>query len=467
MCENQPMPITLAIADCQMDLRVVSFSGHDALNATYRFDIDLISHDPYLDIQSLPSRMAFLSLGHRLDEPGFHGQICHARQLYAGTCLSLYRITLMPRLQGLEQHCQRRVFHDLSVPQIIVQVLEEHGLDQHGYRFEPLVGIYPPRPLCVQHDETDLQLLQRLCEEEGIHLRFEHSRSRHLMILADDPVSFPEQPRPSLFQGGTTGQDHAPGISYLAERLELSTGAGNCDDPWREAPDLERMGQDRIQPEQDAAVNQPAYDTRAVHRHDDQQAHRRQVGVRKLERLRCERRTVLGRSNQLGTLSGQIIRTVEHPDPLFNDQWLLVEVLHIGRQPQALEGGDPHDMAAILELITAPHALPQTLRSNPVEPFSQGYRNAFRVLPWALPFRPARQRSTANAHAHAHAHEYDNSLAVLAGQRLVMHASQTLCVHTAKARFELSADSIRFSGPPAITIAPPFGGRPSLLAPGD
>ncbi|KPY91672.1 hypothetical protein ALO43_200379 [Pseudomonas tremae] len=42
MRKDLQMPIILAITDCQTDLHVISFTGRDALNEAYRFDIWLI-----------------------------------------------------------------------------------------------------------------------------------------------------------------------------------------------------------------------------------------------------------------------------------------------------------------------------------------------------------------------------------------------------------------------------------------
>ena len=59
----------------------------------------------------------------------------------------------------------------------------------------------PLRPFCIQYEESDLALLQRLCEEEGIHYHFEHQRDGHVLVLADDSLSFPQEPVLTPFQG--------------------------------------------------------------------------------------------------------------------------------------------------------------------------------------------------------------------------------------------------------------------------
>ncbi|WP_426224898.1 type VI secretion system Vgr family protein [Pseudomonas sp. DSP3-2-3] len=392
MFEDKQMPITLKLTGSLMDLRVLGFTGHDALNELYRFDVDLISSNPHLDIDSLTGNAAWLAFG--VEHAGVHGLVDSARQLYAGTCLSLYRITLTPSLLKLEQSRQRRVFTDLSVPQLITQLLDNHGLDQNCYRFAQPVGMYPPRDWCVQYDETDLHLLQRLCEEEGIHFRFEHSPTGHQLIFADDPASFPER-QGALRLQRDENLHCQPTLGYLSERLTIHAGTGAHDPLWRHCKTSSARSTTTAQSDAPSAHNQPFDTGTDTSRPGDEEAHHRQISARTLERLRCERRHIQGWSSYCALTSGQIIQVLDHPVTLFNDQWLLVKVHHWGKQPEVLEGCDPHDMAGILDAAVgaadeeqAPWMV-QLSRLPELEPFDHGYRTGFGVLPWALTFRPS------------------------------------------------------------------------------
>jgi type VI secretion system secreted protein VgrG len=383
MSKDQQMPITLAIDGRQMDLPVINVSGYEALNVPYSFTLDVLSTDPQLPLKELERQGAYLVL--RADH-GVHGRIMSVTRVYAGVRLSLYRICLGPALLDLQQQPQRRVFQGLNVPQIIVQLLDGQGIDKSTYFFEPLVGVYPPRDLCVQHDETDLHLLQRLCEEEGIHFRFEHQETGHLLIFADDPVCFSHRKFPVEFQLPALRSWHSPAIWYLAERWGLH------------APVLShRTRQKACEP--NFMTPEPREQSSANHRYEasansriptEQHAHERQISARALERHRCERRNVLGISAELPLLSGQIIQVQEHPEARFNDQWLVTEVIHAGKQPQALKGYPAEDVAAILDAIKSPPDRPfSPPRHCEIPTFDRGYRNSFRVLQWEMPFRAA------------------------------------------------------------------------------
>jgi type VI secretion system secreted protein VgrG len=396
MRDDQPMPITLAIADCQAELHVISFSGLDALNEVYRFDVDLISPDPLLDAASWTGREAFLCLGP--PEHGIHGQVFHARQHYAGTCLSHYRLSLMPGLQNLARCRQRRVHQDLAAPELIGALLREHGIAPGAYRFDRTVGMYPRQPTRIQYDETDLHFLQRVCEEEGLHFRFEHSRSRHLLVFADDPASFAEHSPPLRFKAGGSTDSTAPALEHLTERWLTPPARLHPSFPMpHAAADLAPVSKGASQ---GRAANQPLEEPAAGHATQGAGAIERQRSIRELERLRCERRGFQGSSNDTGLRSGLVIPVLDHPEPLFNDHWLLTRVKHSARQLDVLEGYDPHDIAAVVSSSrvdaeasrAVTQAVTQTQDQDQDKSQKHRYGNSFDALPWATPYRPPLKR---------------------------------------------------------------------------
>ena len=347
MHHDQHVTMTLAIAEGPGDLQIVGINGHEQLNQPFCFDVDLVSATPALNCSALLQRDASLKLGH--GEPAgnvFDGQIQAARCLFHGPELSLYRVRLMPPVQRLASRVRRHAWNGLTVPQIIERLLRSHQLADDAFRFEHLIGEYPAREHCVQFDETDLHLLQRLCEEEGISFRFEHQAGRHVLVFSDDPAGFPEWPE-------------SVQVEHLAEQWSMrtcySSHAAECDTPQG----------------------------------------RHQVSVRTLERVRCERREIMGRSAHPWLRSGQVVRVDGHPDPLFNDQWLLTEVRHRARQLAPLRDARAENIIGILQAMARDDIAATYGNGNhdPGHGFDQSrlhsYSNRFRVIPWAMPFRPS------------------------------------------------------------------------------
>jgi len=347
MHHDQHVTMTLAIAEGPGDLQVVGINGHEQLNRPFCFDVDLVSSNPALNCIALLQRDASLILD--LQEPAsnvIHGQIQTARCLYHGSDLSLYRLRLVPPVQRLADRVRRHAWNGLTVPQIIERLLRDHRLAEGAFRFEHLTGEYPPREHCVQFDETDLHLLQRLCEEEGISFRFEHQARRHVLVFSDDPAGFPERPV-------------AVQVEHLAEQWSMrtcySSHAAECDTPQG----------------------------------------RHQASVRSLERVRCERREIMGRSAHPWLRSGHVIRVDGHPDALFNDQWLLTEVRHRARHLEPLRDAYSENIIGILQAI-ATDDIAATFGNGAHDPGRgldesrlHSYSNRFAVIPWAMPFRPS------------------------------------------------------------------------------
>jgi type VI secretion system secreted protein VgrG len=383
MGTDQPMPVTLDIADCRMDLMVISFKGVDSLNEVYRYDIDLVSTDPHLDAARWSGRDAFLCFGP--PECGVHGRICDVSQPYAGTCLSHYRVSLMPSLHLLARRRQRRAHLDIAVPALISRMLEEYGIEPGGFRFDTLVGSYPPQSARVQYDETDLHFLQRTCEEEGIHFRFEHSRGGHVLVFADDPASFPEHLPALHFDPEGGARQGGPMLRHLAQQWSMPVarvGTPIRHQHWASAPSTCPRDE-----HQGRATNQP-FDEPPVERLLRSEADlQRQRRVRDLERLRSDRQRVHGRSDRTDVHSGRIVLVAGHPDSALNDQWLVIGIRHSASQLQVLEGQDPHDIAAIIA------GLPTDSSGQVPGATQYGYSNEFDALPWTTTFRPPLRRA--------------------------------------------------------------------------
>jgi type VI secretion system secreted protein VgrG len=178
----------LDVAGLPDPFEVLAFTGTEALNEPFVFDVDLLIDDPALDLASLLFRSAVLHI--EAQQSFFHGQLHELVQRDYGQSSRLCQVQLRPRLACLSQRFSQRIFSARSVPQILDQVLKEHGITGRNRRFE-LNGDYPPRDFCTQYRESDLQFLQRLCAQERIQYHFEHSASRHCVVFGDGDGHLP------------------------------------------------------------------------------------------------------------------------------------------------------------------------------------------------------------------------------------------------------------------------------------
>lgn len=343
MLNDQETPFTLTLTDGPLCLPVLRFSGKEALNQPFRFEVDVIGLAPALPPSSLLRQPAYLRLG---ADHGIHGLIHSVSCEHRASHRIGYRLSLVPQLLNLAQAPRRRVFVQASVPAILAQLLGEHGLAADAYRIEMSVGHYPPRPFCIQYEESDLDVLQRLCEEEGIHYHFEHRPHGHVVVFADDNLSLPQEPLPVPF--AVADDSPSPRLSSLFQRHDAT--------PLVTAPGIRNRGQQVIA---DDAANHPLPTLNPLQLSGEQR-HAEQRSRRHLQRQRCQSRSIHGRSDCSALRSGQLLQISGHPINAFNEQWLITELQHQGQHPSILDpASDVHR-----------------------------YRNDFSALPWSTEFRP-------------------------------------------------------------------------------
>jgi type VI secretion system secreted protein VgrG len=375
MSTAQPVVFTLTIPSAPGDFKVLAFSGREAIGAPFRFDLELVSDDADIDLDALLLQPAFLSFGK--DQGGVHGLIESLAQGETGNRLTRYSLSLVPHLARLALRTHSRIFQQRSVPQILAQLLEEHGIPADTADFQALPEDYPAREHRVQYAETDLQFFQRLCEEDGLHYHFRHSDSGHVLVFGNDAQVFDSlaQPLPYLPSAAAAavtrfGLRLASRPSALALRsYDFQQSHLTLEASFTQPPQTDADG------ETGNAVLSPesyAFDPRF---RDGKTG--KQLAQHTLEARRVDQRRAEGMANHTGLRAGHLFNLGQHPREDCNRLWLLTEVRHQGRQPQVLE---EHAEAF------ADH-LPAEAGWEDAGAFSQGYRNRFSAIPGDQAFR--------------------------------------------------------------------------------
>jgi len=88
---------SLKVEDYVGDLQVLSFTGTEGISQPFRFDLELVSENPDLDLEKLLHKQAFLAFDPQ--GSGIHGQIYRVAQGDAGKRLTRYKVSLVPQLQ--------------------------------------------------------------------------------------------------------------------------------------------------------------------------------------------------------------------------------------------------------------------------------------------------------------------------------------------------------------------------------
>jgi type VI secretion system secreted protein VgrG len=201
------------------DLQVLSFTGTQAISEPFALELEVLIDDPWLDVPSLMYKAAFLSFKGR--DCGIHGQVQGVMRSHFRPGPACYQLTIGPRLACLAQRYTPRIFQCMTATQIIRQVLREHGIRKHSYRFD-LKAEPRLREYCAQYRETDLELVQRLCAEEGIHFHFQHSRQGHELVFGEGLRGFLRAPVANFKQALMQ-----PGVVRFSTSTELDDQVDN------------------------------------------------------------------------------------------------------------------------------------------------------------------------------------------------------------------------------------------------
>ncbi|MGV0270738.1 type VI secretion system Vgr family protein [Klebsiella michiganensis] len=167
----------LDIPSCVANIDVEGFSGSEAMSALYRYTINFTSTDKNIDARQMLSKPATLIMGagnllSLTDRKVVHGVVTRFERTGGSADEAQYCIVLEPFLALLgNQFRTHRFFVNKSVPEVVTEVLTEHGLKDWEYEFT-LKADYPKREQINQYQENDLAFIERLLAEVGIFYFF-------------------------------------------------------------------------------------------------------------------------------------------------------------------------------------------------------------------------------------------------------------------------------------------------------
>jgi type VI secretion system secreted protein VgrG len=200
------------------ELLLQGFSGSEGISRLFRFDLWMHSEKSTLDFAQIIGKKAtirikmeggkFRHLNGLIDTFAQAGstQVQVANQT---VMLANYTAALVPWLFMLSYTSDCRIYQDKTAPEIIEAVFKENDFSDFALRLQ---GSFRKREYCVQWNETDLNFVLRLMEEEGIFYFFEHEESKHTLVLANQ------------------SSDFKPSPLYPTARYESLEGAGRRED---------------------------------------------------------------------------------------------------------------------------------------------------------------------------------------------------------------------------------------------
>ena len=156
-----------------------------------------------------------------------------------------YEILIEPHFKLLKYNTQNRIFHNLTVKEIVQEVLTGNGLsDSTHFKFR-LQASYSNREYTVQYNETDFDFVSRLLEHEGIFYFFDHTGNTDVLVMADKIEAIKpiiQNPKVDLKMESGLSHGGADHILSFKRKYQMVTGKAKIKDYNDRTPSLNVIG---------------------------------------------------------------------------------------------------------------------------------------------------------------------------------------------------------------------------------
>lgn len=242
----------------------------------------------------------------------------------------VFRVRLVPPLAALAHREDSRIYQDKGPVDVIKELLAAAGVDKVDWR---LRTDYPPREYIVQYRETELELIHRLMEEEGIFYFFSHSGGEATMIVSDTTEAIAEQLAVPTVLGLSAGTGATDPLFSFEVTSRLATSSVHLRDFDFEKPDM------KPEATRDApfVIPQPYYEYPAGFLKG--QDGERKAAAR-LEELRAEAITSRATTNASNLEVGKMFAVTGAAQESLNKSYVITDLRSRGRQSMTGAGRD-------------------------------------------------------------------------------------------------------------------------------
>jgi len=217
-----------------------------------------------------------------------------------------------------------RVFQDISVPDIVALILDEHRHrnPRIAAAFEhtrQLLREHPPRSYCVQFNESDHAFMERLLAEEGISYHFHFSvdqlQPRHCLHLSDSSLFDPDRARPLRYRNALT-EDRDDDLQQWQERHHLVPSTVTLSSYDYASAQVQQGSDDAVLdrelPASDATLGLQAHEAQTLYYASGNQDLDRYARLR-MQARELRARTWLGEGQLRTLVTGDAVTIEQHP----------------------------------------------------------------------------------------------------------------------------------------------------------
>ncbi|TNJ42338.1 type VI secretion system Vgr family protein [Phaeobacter sp. B1627] len=322
-------------------------------------------------------------------------------QKYSGLCISVenfgfrdgytqFVAEVRPWFWLLTRTEDCRVFQNMTAPDIIKQVLSDHGFSDYK---DSMSGSYAQRDYCLQYRESDYAFLCRLMEEEGIYFFFDSNSSQSTaekLVFADGlsahkPIS--ENPSAEFHIRDDADRRRGEHVAELSKIEQVTRGKVTLNDFDFTTPQADLKVSDAQAKGKHKYKNFEVYDYQAHYRKDSA----RGTG---LARARMDAEALTYQqwrgASSLRTLgAGYTFKLTKHADTDSNNDFLVIEATHYLKVDSEFGERERGVRTAQKQEGMRRDLVAQNL-DFPKEMEKDSYANTFRVIEKSVQFRAPR-----------------------------------------------------------------------------
>lgn len=392
---NEPM-FTFEIIDPQCDFSVIDFRAREWISAPYEVSLTL-AKEKEIAFSDAIGKEALLEIAGK-ENRFFHGILSQFVKTGKKGAFYLYKATLVPDLWRLSLKQDCRIFQNMDTPAIVKDVLDKADITSVDVSN---LTQYAKREYCVQYRETDLNFISRLLAEVGIFYFFEHANDDHKLVFGDSDshykditgdtkVKFTQDLGEETVGTFVVSQHiHSDKVTLRDFRFRDPTNPLSKADPASDK-DWERYDypggycvHDTKKPDGSPKEDAADYDEIILEDKTDGAAHKNFAKIRQEEAEMFKERAE-GQSNCPRFTPGFVFELTDHDLDDFDKEYVLLEMVHTGSQPQVLEA-----VAVRYENATYSNeflCIPDTVTFRPL-----GYSHGWTGIPPSETFRPLKE----------------------------------------------------------------------------
>jgi type VI secretion system secreted protein VgrG len=312
---------------------VQEFAITENISQLFAANIVFAHQDPALDFEQIVGRVARFAI--ETDEDlmptrAWYGIVSSCEQLAAQEDgLSMYEVTIVPRLWLLTERRNYRIFQQMSDLDVVLSLLREWGIS-FELRMSP--AKHPTRKLRVQYAETDYNFVSRLLQESGISFFFDSAAPGSKLILTNQPELGARRKRPLPFRSGSFDAEGEYATGVRTRRKLRPAKYVMADHDYRKPADYRLLAsahQTATEVEEqlerfhyvpgaflfggNSGEDTPAADDRGKTRTDEKQANR--IVNQRLDAQRGNALTFGFEVNVVDVATGTTVCLLDHPRP--------------------------------------------------------------------------------------------------------------------------------------------------------